>query len=128
MGALFATYAWNASPIDGLDVIRSFAAKARTFKFPLDTHLDGETSRIPQEGEDALAHIETMFPLWFQQKKLLQVINDERRARHREMANSTRKHRKFQPGDLVIVRKQVAAKEGQPGKLTLRAKGPYRVI
>ena len=36
MGTLFATYAWNASPVDGLDVIRSFAAKARTFRFPLD--------------------------------------------------------------------------------------------
>ena len=27
-GALFATYAWNASPIDGTNIIRSFAAKA----------------------------------------------------------------------------------------------------
>ena len=92
MGALFATYGWNASPIDGLDVIRSFATKARTFKFPLDTHLEGETSRIPQEREDALAHVKTMFLLWFQQKKLLQVINDKRRARHQEMANSPQKH------------------------------------
>jgi hypothetical protein len=37
MVALFALYAWNASPIDGLDVIRSFAGKARTFRSPLDT-------------------------------------------------------------------------------------------
>jgi hypothetical protein len=42
MAALFASYAWNASPIDGLDVIRSFAAKARTFRFPLDTTMSGE--------------------------------------------------------------------------------------
>ena len=112
MGVLFATYTWNASPIDSLDVIRSFAAKARTFKFPLDTHLEGETSQIPQEGKDNVAHVETMFSSWFQ------VISDERRARHQEMMNSTRKHQKFQPGELVIIRKQVAAKEGQPGKLT----------
>ena len=28
MNIMFATYAWNASPIDGTDVVRSFAAKA----------------------------------------------------------------------------------------------------
>jgi hypothetical protein len=51
---LLASYAWNASPIDGLDVIRSFAAKARTFRFPLDTCMDGEEIRIPTEGKEAL--------------------------------------------------------------------------
>ena len=34
----------------------------------------------------------------------------------------------FQEGDLVIVRKQVKSKEGRPAKLTLKVKGPYRVI
>ena len=67
MGTLFATYAWNASPVDGLDVIRSFAAKARTFRFPLDIKKEGELARIPQQGQDMLEHIETMFPLWFLQ-------------------------------------------------------------
>jgi hypothetical protein len=130
MDSLFACYAWNASPIDGTDVIRSFAAKARTFKFPLDIQIDQETARIPQEGEAALGHIETMFPLWFQQKELLRAINDERRLRHRELANRHKKKRIFQPGDIVIVRKQVNSKaaEGKPAKLTLRARGPYRVL
>jgi hypothetical protein len=36
MKALFAARAWNGSPVDGTDIIRSFAAKARTFHFPLD--------------------------------------------------------------------------------------------
>jgi hypothetical protein len=36
MNVYFAMYAWNASPIDGTDIVRSFAAKARTFNFPLD--------------------------------------------------------------------------------------------
>ena len=57
MGTLFATYAWNASPVDGLDVIRSFAAKARTFRFPLDIKKEGELARIPQQGQDTLEHI-----------------------------------------------------------------------
>jgi hypothetical protein len=44
------------------------------------------------------------------------------------MMNAGRKPRTFQPNDIVVVRKQVKSKEGQPVKLTLRTKGPYRVI
>jgi hypothetical protein len=130
MDALFACYAWNASPIDGTDIIRSFAAKSRTFRFPLDIQTDHEVARIPQEGEAAISHIETTFPLWFRQKELLRLLNDERRQRHRERADKHKKRRVFQPGDIVIVRKQVNsnAAEGRPAKLTLRARGPYRIL
>jgi hypothetical protein len=130
LNTLFAAYAWNASPVDGTDVIRSFAAKARTFRFPLDIQTDEEVARIPQQGEAALQHVETMLPLWVQQKELLKLLNDERRARHREMANKDKKKRTFQPGDLVLVRKQVTSKasDGKPAKLTLRARGPYRIL
>jgi hypothetical protein len=71
INALFAGYAWNASPIDGTDIICSFAAKARTFRFPLDVQETGKVARIPQEGELAIQHVETMFPLWYLQKELL---------------------------------------------------------
>jgi hypothetical protein len=130
MDALFACYAWNASPIDGTDIIRSFAAKSRTFRFPLDIQTDLEVARIPQEGEAAISHIKTTFPLWFRQKELLRVLNDKRRQRHRERADKHKKKRVFQPGDIVIVRKQVNsnATEGRPAKLTLWAKGPYRIL
>jgi hypothetical protein len=50
MNCLFAAYAWNGSPVDGTDIIRSFAAKARTFHFPLDVQTNDEISRIPQRG------------------------------------------------------------------------------
>ena len=46
------------------------------------------------------------------------------------MANQSKKKRTFQPGDLVLVRKQVTSKaaEGKPAKLTLKARGPYRIL
>ena len=47
--------------------------------------------RLPAgEGEQAVEHVETMFPLWCQQKELLKLLNEERQARHREMKNSAR--------------------------------------
>jgi hypothetical protein len=46
------------------------------------------------------------------------------------MVNQNKRQRKFQPGDLVIVRKQVNSKaaEGKPAKLTLKVRGPYRIL
>jgi hypothetical protein len=130
MNSLFATCAWNGSPVDGTDVIRSFAAKARTFHFPLDVQNSNEIAHVPQQGEATSQHVETMFPLWFRQKELLKSLNEERRTHHREMANQNKTQRTFQPEDLALVRKQVTtnATEGKPGKLTLKARGPYRIL
>jgi hypothetical protein len=50
MATLLASYAWNASHIDRLDIIRSFTAKARRLRFPLDTTMEGEEGRISTEG------------------------------------------------------------------------------
>ena len=71
-----------------------------------------------------------MFPLWDRQKEMLAILNEERRERHREMKNQTRTQRVFNPGDLVIVRRQVKsqAKEGVMAKLLFKARGPYRVL
>ena len=128
---LFAAYAWNGSPVDGTGIIRSFAAKARTFHFPLDVQMDDEVARIPQQGEArTIQHVETIFPLWFCQKELVKLLIDERRTKHREMANQSKKRRTFQPGDLVLVQKQVTSKaaEVKPAKLKLKARGPYTIL
>jgi hypothetical protein len=39
-GAMIATYAWNCSPIDGTNVVRSIPAMGREFKFPFDLALN----------------------------------------------------------------------------------------
>ena len=36
MGILFAIYAWNASPIYGADIIRSFSETGEIFTLPFD--------------------------------------------------------------------------------------------
>ena len=51
--------------------------------------MDDEVARSPQQGEATMQHVETMFPLWFRQKELLKLLIDERRTRHREMANQS---------------------------------------
>jgi hypothetical protein len=85
---------------------------------------------IGNPGERALQHVETMFPLWFQQKELLQILVQEQRLRHTEWANRNKKRREFFPGDIVVVRRQIKsdASAGRPAKLRIKARGPYRVL
>ncbi len=129
MNTSFAAYSWNASPIDGTDVVRSFAAKARTFQFPLDV-AEQVPRIIGNPGEHALQHVETIFPLWFKQKELLRLLTTERRERHQQWANKNRTRREFQPGDIVVIRRQIQsdAAAGRPAKQRIRARGPYRVL
>ena len=129
MNVFFAAYAWNSSPVDGTNIIRSFVAKARTFNFPLDVQ-ESPMTIVGNPGERSLQHVETMFHLWFRKKELLTLLNEERRERHRKLADDGKRERIFQPGDLVVVRRQVQseAAQGKPAKLMMRAKGPYRVL
>jgi hypothetical protein len=128
-GVLFACYAWNSSPIDGTDVPRSQVAIGRQFPFPIDLSpaLPRSTN---QEGQHALDHYEAASPLLFKQRQLLDILNAERRRRHTEIRNSNAAGMEFQPGDLVIVRKQVKsdASNNFAAKLVFKSKGPYRVI
>mmetsp|Transcript_13167 Transcript_13167/g.31418 ORF Transcript_13167/g.31418 Transcript_13167/m.31418 type:complete len:1848 (-) Transcript_13167:281-5824(-) len=135
MNSVFATYGWNASPVDGTDIQRAFAALYKHFNFPMDTATQEITEpplkrRRTDSGAEATARIEIMFPLWWRQKELLKQLVDERREHHRNLKNKLRTQRKFYPGDIVVVRKQVQsnAVEGIPAKLVLKTKGPYRVI
>ena len=128
-GVLFSVYAWNAGPIDGTDIPRSYAAIGRDFPFPIDLSAAQPRSAVA-EGQQAADHFEAASPLLFQQRELLNILNAERRRRHTELRNESVKERRFSPGDLVIVRKQVKsnAAKGISAKLVFKTKGPYRVI
>ena len=129
MGTLFALYAWNASPIDGTNIIRSFAAKGRDFPFPIDLADTNCSSReCICQGDQVLQHADSIFPLLHHQRTLLKILNEQRRQLHLDLKNKFRKDRTFAPGDMVLVRKQVQSKDGVPSKILLRSKGPYRVI
>ena len=115
INACFAACAWNVAPVDGTDVVRSFAAKARHFHFPLDM-AEPVKRLVGSPGEQTLQNIEMMFPLWFKQKKLLKLLTEERRQRHMDWVNKHRRRRVFNPGDLVVIRRQVTsdASAGRP--------------
>lgn len=129
-GTIFAVYAWNSAPVDGTDVVRSYAAIGREFPFPIDFERD---SIVPREheaqGQQTIEHVNSTFPLLRQQQELLKILVDDRREHHRMLKNEGRKMKTFAPGDLVIVKKQVqTSQEKGPAKARMTTRGPYRVI
>ena len=117
-----AACAWNAAPIDGTNIVRSFAAKARKFHFPLDL-AEPVTRVIGRPGEVPLQHIETVFLLWFKKKELLKLITEDLRARHLALDDKGCTRGEFAPCDLVVIRRQVTsdASAGRPAKLRVQA-------
>ena len=120
---LFTVYAWNASPVDGMDIVRSSAAMGREFPFPIDLEL-GPNPTIREEGQGAIEYAESTLPMLKRQRELLRVINEERRARHREIKNAALTQSQFQEGDIVIVR---AGKSNQTQRGRSQRKGSFSV-
>ena len=89
---MFAMYAWNASPVDGTNIPWSVAAIGKEIPFPIDIE-PNTLSVANDEGQAALDHIEATFPLIKRQRELLHILNEQRRARHRELKNKGKTQR-----------------------------------
>ena len=129
-GTIFAVYAWNSAPVDGTNIVRSYAAIGREFPFPIDFEHEPIIPRDhAAQGQQTLEHIDSAFPLWRKQQEILKLLIDERREHHRKLKNEGRSMKTFAPGDLVIIKKQVqTTQENGPAKARMHARGPYRVI
>ena len=127
---IFAVYAWNSAPVDGTNIVRSYAAIGREFPFPIDFEHEPIIPRDHDaQGQQTLEHIDSAFPLWRQQQEVLKILIEERREHHRNLKNEGRNMKTFAPGDLVIIKKQVqTTKEHGPEKARMHARGPYRII
>ena len=66
-GVMFALYAWNALPINGTDILRSFVAVGREFPFPIDMLTPGGPPEGLMEGQQALDYCDLVSPLLYRQ-------------------------------------------------------------
>jgi hypothetical protein len=132
--SMIATYAWNCSPIDGTDVVRSVPAMGREFKFPFDlaSAADSPNSAAPltDPSTSVLTYIQhTAQHVDFARQVVALVVEDRRQA-HRDRVNEGRSAPSFLPGDLVLIRVQVQsnAELNRVAKLSYQVRGPFRVI
>ena len=129
-GTIFAVYAWNSAPVDGTNIVRSYAAMGREFPFPINFEHEPIIARDHQaQGQQAIEHVNSAFPLWRKQQEVLKLLIEDRREHHRNLKNDGRNMKAFAPGDLVIIKKQVqTTQENGPAKARMHARGPYRVL
>ena len=119
--------------VDNIKRFKLSQTKASDNSIPYSV-LTGRSSVSPiikvSFSQNTVEHIQTMFPLFWRQKEVLKLLNEEQRKHHQELKTPKRKQRTGEPGDIIIVWKQVQsnAPEGIPAKLVLRTKRPYRVL
>lgn len=130
LGTAFALYGWNSAPIDGTNIVRSYAAMGREFPFPIDIETEQQPQREHQaQGQAAVDHVDAAFPMLEKQRELLKILTTERREHHRNLKNEGRNATVFQPGEIVMIRKEVQSSDAKgPAKARIRARGPYRVL
>ena len=54
-------YAWNIAPIDDTDVVCSFEAVGREFKYPLDTELLSKPTLNPDNNQGFLKYLQDVY-------------------------------------------------------------------
>lgn len=126
-----AAYAWNSAPTDDSDITRSYVAFGVNFKFPMDVDLDQLPHLLEDNTAEAINRFISMIDPARQISRLIvQWLNDDRRAEHRERVNATRKPISFQQGNCVSIRvqHQSNASTNRVQKLEWDAKGPFAIV
>ena len=96
--------AWDASPIDGTDIIRSVPAIGRELRFPIDMN----TAQKPQQSNNKALTMANYLRLLDRNvdfsRELLSWTIDDRRLIHRERVNEKRHLVEYKPGDIVMIK------------------------
>ena len=127
---MISAYAWNASPIDGTDIIRSVPAIGRELKFPLDINLVKLPTVIDNASESVATYLRSIGNNVSFARDLLAWLLDDKRANHRERANERRRLVSYKEGDVVMVRTVIHSNKakGIVKKLVYQSRGPYTIV
>ena len=124
---LTTAYAWNASHIDGTEIVRSLPAIGRILHFPIDIHEDDTLKPIHDVTPtvvDYIRHLGRDVP--FSRELLAWMVTDRREA-HRERVNDKRKPVEYKVGDIVMGRVSVQSSKdkGVSQKMVYQSRGPF---
>jgi hypothetical protein len=120
-------YAWNSSPIDGTDIIRSVPAVGCPFRFPFNLSFGSIPVPTTSQAQDAHSFLRLSSSHSQFAKQVLWLLTEDCRAAHRARINDIRHAVTYAIGDLVMARVQVQsnASTGTVAKLSYRLRGPY---
>ena len=126
-----ANYAWNASCIDGTDIIRSVPAIGRPFRFPIDCNLSATPE--PSDDYNTIDNLYEFLRLGQSQSEfathILRYLTEDRRSNAAARANANRNLKRFKVDDIVTAAVQVqsSATDSSVAKLSYRRRGPFLI-
>jgi hypothetical protein len=120
-------YAWNASPIDGTEIIRSVPAIGRALRFSLDVHETDMPLPIDDPATSVVQYVRYLGNDVSFARNLLAWLIADRREAHRERENSKRSPILYKVGDIVMGRVAVQSNKerGVSQKMVYQSRGPY---
>jgi hypothetical protein len=127
---LLLLYAWNSTPIPGMDLSRYFVTLGREFQFPINFSANKHFKLTSTPSTIALYSRELATRLSALQK-VASLLVKEQRAYHRKFVNSRWPDPKiYSVDDIVFARQAVCSDvaQGQVNKLTYPFTGPWRII
>ena len=108
--SMASAYAWNASPIDGTEIIRSILGIGRELRFPLDIDLSATPAVIDDPSASVVAYLRYLQRDVPFSRHLLAYLVEDYRLIHRERVNETRHLVSYKAGDVVMAKVAVQSK------------------
>jgi hypothetical protein len=128
--SMTAGYAWNSSPIDGTDILRSVAAVGRPFQFPIDISLALPPQLCSDNATAVTQYLNFVNEHVSFSQAILRYLVEDRRLAHAERANESRNPVVYAIGDRVMATVQVQsdASRNKVAKLSYQRRGPFEVV
>ena len=125
-----AGYAWNSSPIDGTDILRSVPAIGRELRFPLDVNISALPALVTNNADSVISYLRLTDTNRHFATAILKILIEDRRDTHAELINHSRNIVSMQPGDLFMARTAVQSDKSKDkvAKLSYAVRGPFQII
>jgi hypothetical protein len=128
---MLAAYAWNSSPIDGTDIIRSIPAVGRPFRFPLDlTVTNIDLTPVLNQATAVSSYLKNIASNAAFSLQIIQLLTQDRRTARSEHVNESRNQIIYNTDDLVLAQVQVTSQAsiGVVAKLSYSIRGPFQIV
>ena len=109
---MVSAYAWNASHIDGTDIVRSFPAIGRELKLPLDINLVKLPSVIDNASDSVSSYLRRIKNDVVFSRAILAWFVDDRSIVYREQENEKQHLIVSKVSDVVMVRSKTQSRRG----------------
>ena len=124
------SYDWNASLLDGTDIIRSVPAIGRTLRFPLNIGIADIPALVDNPSASVVSFLRYLQRDVLFARQLLAYLVEDHRLIHREQVNEKEYLVRYKPGDIAMAKVNVKIKRSisRVANLVYQSKWPFVVV